>query len=426
MSDSDQGYDDDGEYKDDYDAWDDETAWGKGANTAPTTATGEEKLIATTPKLITTSPIFCFGSLAPPKAIHVGDPSPDDHADPTADECADSTADDCSVSAENCADFTANGRADAIANDRTDSTADGRADSNTGGGGFSSTTHDMAEVGSVAKTLLGNDLNDALREQTLALGQLRRAVAAKLSTTESRLKGDKAIAALLKEKFTAMHLPEMERPAVATAVASQVENTATSAAPVRSSPETDDAPSMPRGASATLSATSALHAGPDVQRRPPGPSGRRRTDTPVRRRPLGTRLLERPSPLDRNAPPPPVPPPRSHPAPPPPPEPPPTQHQVNFEQERNAMVLLCLFYEIRFARQRLPRLGKKPGDGVRPSVAPRRRLESIPLSHRRGIDVEGTGGGGPAADAAAAASKAAELSSSGNRLPKTIVRRLWS
>ena len=36
---------------------------------------------------------------------------------------------------------------------------------------------------------------------------------------------------------------------------------------------------------------------------------------------------------------------------------------------------------------------------MRPSVAPRRRLESIPLSHRRGIDVEGTGGGGPAADA---------------------------
>ena len=46
----------------------------------------------------------------------------------------------------------------------------------------------MAEVGSVAKTLPGNDLNDALCEQTLALGQLRRAVAAKLSTTESRLK----------------------------------------------------------------------------------------------------------------------------------------------------------------------------------------------------------------------------------------------
>ena len=63
---------------------------------------------------------------------------------------------------------------------------------------------------------------------------------------------------------------------------------------------------------------------------------------------------------------------------------------------------------------------------MRPSVAPRRRLESLSLSHRRGIDVEGAGGGGPAADAAAAASKAAELSSSGNRLPKTIVRRLWS
>ena len=63
---------------------------------------------------------------------------------------------------------------------------------------------------------------------------------------------------------------------------------------------------------------------------------------------------------------------------------------------------------------------------MRSAVAPRRRLESIPLGHRRGIDVEGTGGGGPAADAAAAASKAAQLSSSGNRFPKTIVRRLWS
>ena len=94
-----------------------------------------------------------------------------------------------------------------------------------------------------------------------------------------------------------MHLLEMQRPAAATAVASQVENNATSAAPVRSSPKTDEAPSMPRGASATLSATSAPHAGPDAQRRSPGPNGRRRTDAPVRRRPLGTRLFEPPSPL---------------------------------------------------------------------------------------------------------------------------------
>ena len=72
------------------------------------------------------------------------------------------------------------------------------------------------------------------------------------------------------------------------------------------------------------------------------------------------------------------------------------------------------------------KITKSDGRRSAPSVAPRRRLESIPLSHRRGIDVEGTGGGGPAADAAAAASKAAELSSSGNRFPKTIVRRLWS
>ena len=57
-----------------------------------------------------------------------------------------------------------------------------------GDDGLSNATHDVAEVGSVAKTLLGNDLNDALREQTLTLGQLRRTVAAKLSTTEPRLK----------------------------------------------------------------------------------------------------------------------------------------------------------------------------------------------------------------------------------------------
>ena len=150
-----------------------------------------------------------------------------------------------------------------------------------GDDGLSNATHDVAEVGSVAKTLLGNDLNDALRKQTLTLGQLRSAVAVKLSTTASRLKEDKAITALLKEEFTARHLLEMERPAAATAVASQVENNATFAAPVRSSPETDDAPPMPKGASATLSVTIALHAGYDAQRRPPGPSGRRRTDIPV-------------------------------------------------------------------------------------------------------------------------------------------------
>ena len=53
-SDFDHGYDDDDEYKDDYDAiWDDETTWGKGSTKTPTTATGEEQLMAT-------SPIFCL------------------------------------------------------------------------------------------------------------------------------------------------------------------------------------------------------------------------------------------------------------------------------------------------------------------------------------------------------------------------------
>ena len=305
------------EHKDDYDdIRDDETTCFKFSTTTTSPATTE-----TSDKLITTPPhIFRFGSLAPPKAIHVDDPPPNDHADPTADECADSTADDCAVFAKN-RDFTANSRADSTANDRADSTADDLADSNMGGDGLSNATHDVAEVGSVAKTLLGNDLNDALRKQTLTLGQLRSAVAVKLSTTASRLKEDKAITALLREEFTAMHLLELERPAAATAVASQVESNATFAAPVSSSSETDDAPPVSKGAS-----TSALHAGPDAQRRPPGPSGRRRTDTPVRRRLLGTRLFERPSPLGRSALPAPVPPPGSHPAPLPPPEPPPGQH----------------------------------------------------------------------------------------------------
>ena len=75
-------------------------------------------------RYIPTSPIFCSGSFTPPKAIHVGDQSPDEHADPTADDRADSTADDRAVAADNRADSTANGRADSTADDRADSTAD--------------------------------------------------------------------------------------------------------------------------------------------------------------------------------------------------------------------------------------------------------------------------------------------------------------
>ena len=313
------------DYQDDYaDTWDDETTWGKGSTTTPTTTTGGVQPITTPPQLITTPPhVFRFGSPAPPKAIHVDAGVSAMTLNHPADECADSTADDRAF-AEHRADFTANGRADSIANDRADSTTDDRADSNMRDDGLSNATHDVAEVGLVAKTLLGNDLNDALRKQTLTLGQLRSAVAVKLSTTASRLKEDKAITALLKEEFTARHLLEMERPAAATAVASQVESDATFAAPVSSSPGTDDAPPVPKGAS-----TSALRAGPDAQRRPPGPNGRRRTATPVRRRPLGTRRFERPSPLGSDALPVPVLPPGSHPPPPPPPEPPPTQHPAD-------------------------------------------------------------------------------------------------
>ena len=107
----------------------------------------------------------------------------------------------------------------------------------------SSATLGMVEVGLVAETLLGNELNDALREQTLTIGQLRRAIAAKLSTTtESRLKEDTAPSALLKEKMIAMHQLETQRTAAAAAKAPQGGNNATSDAPARSSSKTDDAP----------------------------------------------------------------------------------------------------------------------------------------------------------------------------------------
>ena len=54
----------------------------------------------------------------------------------------------------------------------------------------------------MAKTLLGNDLNDALRKQTLTLGQLRSAVAVKLSTTASRLK-DRPNSVKIKSRYFA-------------------------------------------------------------------------------------------------------------------------------------------------------------------------------------------------------------------------------
>jgi hypothetical protein len=67
----------------------------------------------------------------------------------------------------------------------------------------------------VAETLLGNELNDALRKQTLTLGQLRRAIAAKMGTTEFLLKMDTATEALLKEKMIAMHQRVTDRSAAA-------------------------------------------------------------------------------------------------------------------------------------------------------------------------------------------------------------------
>ena len=70
-----------------------------------------------------------------------------------------------------------------------------------GAGPSSDQTLDLAVVGSLAVELLGGGLLGALRAQALALGQVRRAIAAKLGTAESRLKGNSAIKALLKQKM---------------------------------------------------------------------------------------------------------------------------------------------------------------------------------------------------------------------------------
>jgi hypothetical protein len=84
-----------------------------------------------------------------------------------------------------------------------------------GAGPSSDPTLDLAVVGSLADDLLGGDLLGALRAQTLTLGQVRRAIAAKLGTAESRLKGNSAIKALLKQKMIAMHQRVTDRSAAA-------------------------------------------------------------------------------------------------------------------------------------------------------------------------------------------------------------------
>ena len=84
-----------------------------------------------------------------------------------------------------------------------------------GAGPSSDPTLDLAVVGSLADDLLGGDLLGALRAQTLTLGQVRRAIAAKLGTAESRLKGNSAIKALLKQKMIAMNQRVTDRSAAA-------------------------------------------------------------------------------------------------------------------------------------------------------------------------------------------------------------------
>ena len=87
---------------------------------------------------------------------------------------------------------------------------------------------DLAEVGSLAEELLGRDLRGALRANTLTLGHLRYAVAAKLGKDHNvrrtvnsvsfvllRLKEDKAVTALLKGKMIAMLQRETEQPSAA-------------------------------------------------------------------------------------------------------------------------------------------------------------------------------------------------------------------
>ena len=71
----------------------------------------------------------------------------------------------------------------------------------------------LAEVGSLAEELLGRDLLGAVVAQTLSLGQLRHALAAKLGTADARLKEDKRVSVLLKGAMLAAHGRAIERQA---------------------------------------------------------------------------------------------------------------------------------------------------------------------------------------------------------------------
>ena len=312
------------------DTWDDETTWGKGSTTTPTTATSGVQPITTPPQLITTPPhIFRSGGPAPPNEIHVDAGVSAMTLNYPADEGADSTADDC-ASAERRAGFTANGRADSIIT----------TDVNTLPVALEHLFDDVRLLDVNTPTTLSFVLlYDALKDDDGYID----VVGAKnwkqhgfnAVTNKVDNKVDRTTQRDLKEKFEPVAgLPRSMKLGAESVFPIALANYETSAAPVSSSPETDDAQPVPKGAS-----TSALRVGPDAQRRPPGPNGRRRTATPVRRRPLGTRLFERPSPLGSNALPVPVLPPGSHPAPPPPPEPPPTHHPADRARGLSAMTL---------------------------------------------------------------------------------------
>jgi hypothetical protein len=110
-----------------------------------------------------------------------------------------------------------------------------------------------AEVASTADTLLGGDLNDALHSQTLTLGQLRRAIAAALGTTDARLKDDKVITALLEDKMLSF-FAFLPKSSSALAVLTRADPSAT---PSAAAPPA--ATSRASGAGATSASTALAH-----------------------------------------------------------------------------------------------------------------------------------------------------------------------
>ena len=98
---------------------------------------------------------------------------------------------------------------------------------------------ELAKVGSLADELLGDDLLGELRAETLSLGQLRSAIARKLPPPHAwtRLKNNKAVSPLLKDKMVAAHKKDKE--AMAAIAALEKDKAAMAAAPDH---QTEDEP----------------------------------------------------------------------------------------------------------------------------------------------------------------------------------------